>query len=711
MPAPVLIRLLCSTAVFCTLSLAFAQGDAPSARIRVLEQRPGVDALVPGVKLFTNREFTLTDCPPWLKGKKFLRGRMERLNFTCVREGNVAVLTPDPSASKKDSRAAELESAGFVRTDDPAFQLFGKNPNDQVRLYQKKLAAGEQLALGKWAVIAGFDEFVPEPDIVEGWPGNQGEVLYNGIRLPESWPPRSVYFDDVSPMPVPYLTHPPQVIPIDLGRQLFVDDFLIEKTDLVREYHRATKYEGNPVLRPETPMETGNGGMAVAAPKSGGVWWDPDKQDFRMWYEAEWLTSMAYATSKDGLKWERPDLDIEPGTNRILPKTIKPDSSTVFIDYATKDSQQRYKMFLRKPGGDSKLGAYLMVSPDGIHWSDPVMSGGMGDRSTMFYNPFRNKWVYSLRDDYRGRARRYWDSDDFLNGAQWKDGEPVLWIASDRMDDPDPEIKKTPQLYNLDAVAYESLMLGMFQIWHGPDNDVCEKTGLPKTTELQLMYSRDGFHWSRPDRKPFIRAERRDVWDRGYVQSVGGLCLVRGDKLWFYYIGFQGDEAKANGKTGLGMYDKGSTGVAFLRRDGFASMNAGAESGTLTTRPVTFRGKQLFVNADVPEGRLRAEILDTNGKVIEPFTLANSEHVKTDGTITPVRWKGAEDLSSIAGKPVHIRFELKNGKLYSFWVSADKTGRSDGYVAAGGPGFTGPTDTIGIGSLEAEKKLSGREGR
>lgn len=696
------------------MSPSFAgETNAPAAVIRVLEQRPGVDALVPGGKLFTNREFTLTDCPPWLKGKKFLRGRMERLNFTCVREGNIVVLTPDPAASKKDSRAAELEAAGFVRTKDPAFQLFGKNPNDQVRVYQKKLAAGEQLALGKWAVLVGFDEFIPEPEIVEAWPRNRGEVLHNGIRLPESWPPRSVYFDEASPMPVPYLTHPPQVIPIDLGRQLFVDDFLIGKTDLVREHHRATKYEGNPVLRPETPMETGSGGMAVAAPKSGGVWWDPDKQDFRMWYEADWLTSMAYATSRDGLKWERPDLDIEPGTNRILPKTIRPDSSTVFVDYLTKDPKQRYKMFLRKPGGDSKLGAYLMVSADGIHWSEPVMSGGMGDRSTMFFNPFRNKWIYSLRDDYRGRSRRYWESDDFLKGAQWKDGEPVLWLSCDRLDEQDAEIKKTPQLYNLDAVAYESLMLGIFQIWHGPDNDVCEKTGLPKTTELQLMYSRDGFHWSRPDRNPFIRAERRDVWDRGYVQSVGGVCLVRGDKLWFYYIGFQGDETrtKANGKTGLGMYDKGSTGVAFLRRDGFVSLNAGREPGTLTTRPVTFHGKQMFVNAEVPAGRMRAEILDENGKVIEPFTLANCEPVKADGTIIPVRWKGVEDLSSIVGKPVCIRFELENGKLYSFWVSADKSGRSDGYVAAGGPGFTGPTDTVGIGSLEADERISRREQR
>ena len=53
-----------------------------------------------------------------------------------------------------------------------------------------------------------------------------------------------------------------------------------------------------------------------------------------------------------------------------------------------------------------------------------------------------------------------------------------------------------------------------------------------------------------------------------------------------------------------------------LRRDGFASMDAGDEDGTLTTRPVTFRGKHLFVNVAAEGGELRAEVLDEDGQVI-----------------------------------------------------------------------------------------------
>src|SRR2546426_11227408 len=53
-----------------------------------------------------------------------------------------------------------------------------------------------------------------------------------------------------------------------------------------------------------------------------------------------------------------------------------------------------------------------------------------------------------------------------------------------------------------------------------------------------------------------------------------------------------------------------ATGLATLRRDGFASMDAGETGGTLTTRPVRFSGKHLFVNVDNAKGELRVEILD-----------------------------------------------------------------------------------------------------
>jgi len=64
-----------------------------------------------------------------------------------------------------------------------------------------------------------------------------GETLYNGIVLPREWPPRLADFPtsvEKDPVVPPYLISPPEVIPIDVGRQLFVDDFLIAETTLKR---------------------------------------------------------------------------------------------------------------------------------------------------------------------------------------------------------------------------------------------------------------------------------------------------------------------------------------------------------------------------------------------------------------------------------------------------------------------------------------------
>lgn len=536
-----------------------------------------------------------------------------------------------------------------------------------------------------------------------------GELLYNGIRLPAEWPPRGLDPNAVQPMPVPYLETPPAVIPIDVGRQLFVDDFLIEHTTLRREFHYPEKYAGNPILQPETDLERNIPGCSMAGPKSGGMWWDSTEKVFKLWYEAGWLNTICYAESEDGLYWRRPNLDIRPGTNQVLPEGVQPDSWSVIKDYWCRDPQQRYKLFMREPGGGNDKGALCYVSPDGIHWSKPVVSGPSGDRSTAFFNPFRRKWVYSLRILQEGRRLRYYhEADDFLDGAAWQADEPVFWTAADCLDKADPEIGDIPQLYNLDAVAYESIMLGFYQIHLGPANQVCKEKGLPKITELNFAYSRDGFHWSRPDRTPAIRAERRDVWDRGYIQPLGNLCTVRGDKLWFYYIGFQGRTETTDNDTELpwnGMYDNGATGIAFLRRDGFASMNALNETSTLQTRTLIFKGHYLFVNLDAPQGFLRAEILDVDNNPIAPFTLDNCCPASGDSTLLQIKWKADDNLSILQNKPVKLRFELNNGKLYAFWISRDQSGRSDGYVTGGGPGFTGPTDTVGQSSLDAEKSL------
>ncbi len=511
----------------------------------------------------------------------------------------------------------------------------------------------------------------------------QGELLYNGIRLPEQWPPRLPF--TYAPMEVPYLKSPPEVIPIDMGRQLFVDDFLIESTNLARTYHTARFHPASPVLKPDREWER-EGESPTAMPFSGGVFYDPRERLFKMWYMCGYVRGLCYATSTDGLRWRKPQLDVRPGTNIVSP--IEHDTSAVWLDLEEKDPRKRFKMWLTQTFGSQVLAHY--VSADGLRWrdADARSAARVGDRTTVFWNPFRRVWVYSIRTDapMLGRYRSYREHPDAAAGSRFTSGQPVPWIGADRLDTKRPDLNVNPELYNLDAVAYESLMVGLFSIWRGQPKDRA------KPNEVLLGFSRDGFHWFRPDRRPFIPvSERYGDWNWANVQSAAGGFLIVRDQLYFY----------VSGRSGIpGTTDSGhsTTGLAVLRRDGFASMDAGTAEGTLTTRLLKFGGRRLFVNLAAAGGELSAEVLDSGGRPVSPFTRANCAAIRSDNTALEVKWAGANDLSALAGKPVRFRFYLRNGQLDSFWVSPDASGASHGYVAAGGPGYPGPVDTVGVPS-------------
>lgn len=518
------------------------------------------------------------------------------------------------------------------------------------------------------------------------------ECLCNGIRLPDAWPPRdmsvAVPASAREPMPVPYLENRPSVVPIDVGRQLFVDDFLIERTDLERVYGRPVKFAGNPVLRPETADEINAPQNACALPKGGGLWWDAVRGVFRLWYEMGWCHAIGVAESADGVSWRRV-------CRAELPDGLKPDSWSVLPDPGCADPSRRWKMFLRSPGPSKP--ADLLASSDGVRWTKICETGACGDRSCAFYNPFRRKWVLSLRSFWgewgKGgfRSRHYCEADDFFGFGSWErkmdapSGPCVPWAGPDRLDREDAEIGSPVQLYNLDAVAYESLMLGMFELHLGPENEVCAKRGLPKITDLAFAYSRDGFHWSRPDRTPAIASSRwgSDTWDTGYAQPLGNLCAVMGDELWFYYGAFRGDaRRKGVENLGNGMYCNGAMGLAKMRRDGFVGLRAGSHRGSLVTRPVRFSGKRLFVNLAAPRGSLSVDVLDGAGRPLAEVGVVSGDSTKL----------AVGDVAAFAGRDVRLKFDLGNGVLYSFWASEDETGRSRGYLAGGGPGYSGLRD-------------------
>ena len=563
------------------------------------------------------------------------------------------------------------------------------------------------------------------PDVPDG-----GRTLYNGIVLPKEWPPK-IDPKDQNPIKAPYLEadNIPKVIPIDLGRQLFVDDFLIESTNgIVRAFGKPVKYEGNPVMWPETRAERAlntelgdkpfpKGAerrdwdpMYKTAPgccmSGGGVWWDPTRRRFRMWYMSGWSGRIGLAESKDGLVWERPPVGRD-GDNIVLPDQ-RADTFSVFPGYDTDAPYDNWRISISPGGNPTRSAAY--VSGDGIRWRFLRHTGLHDDCTTMFYNPFLGKWIWSLRANWRHRSRIYHAHRDFYAGGGWhfpagrgvaktNTVDCALWLACDNADLPrtlDGKVYTNAQLYNVDAVPYESVMVGLFKILCGHENNEAARAGMPETTSIHFAYSRDGFHFTRPDRTPAIDESGwgSGAWDSGYVGNISSCFAIKDERLWFYYVGARGDATQNDPPRCMlanGMHWNFSVGVATLRRDGFAGMVADGR-GELVTRPVKFSGAHLFVNADARFGEVAAEVLDEKGEPYPGYSVADCKALaRKDSAKHALTWTGG-DLSRFAGKPVRFRFKMKVATLFSFWVSKKPTGESGGYVAAGGPDYKGLKD-------------------
>jgi hypothetical protein len=79
---------------------------------------------------------------------------------------------------------------------------------------------------------------------------------------------------------------------------------VIDRMDGVHKVlHQASRHPKNPILVPQHPWE----GRALEAPI---VFWDEDLERFRMYYWALHSDAIytCYATSEDGIRWDRPVL-------------------------------------------------------------------------------------------------------------------------------------------------------------------------------------------------------------------------------------------------------------------------------------------------------------------------------------------------------------------------------------------------------------------
>lgn len=132
-------------------------------------------------------------------------------------------------------------------------------------------------------------------------PDNRG-LLHNDIVLPTNWPPVRSYTndlrDDMDPF---YFEYKPDKINVSVGRQIFVDDFLIQNSTLSRKFYYPKYYSCNPVLLLDKKWEKLlHQGQHFAAPFNDGVWYVEMEQKFKMWNYAGAIFSFWISPTVDG---------------------------------------------------------------------------------------------------------------------------------------------------------------------------------------------------------------------------------------------------------------------------------------------------------------------------------------------------------------------------------------------------------------------------
>lgn len=452
------------------------------------------------------------------------------------------------------------------------------------------------------------------------------------------------------------------VTEIGTRRELFLDEALmVSRRGVELRMHRPEAREV--VLTCDAPWE-GNTSAFFTILEEEGL--------YRMYYRGSHFDEakkrsahveyVCYAESRDGVTWTKPSLGLVEvdgsSANNVILKGGQGERAgevelahnfTPFFDRnPSVPKEERFKAFA---GIRTGLTAY--VSEDGLRWK--AVPGGAVIPKGAFDSQNLGFW-----DADRREYRAYWRvfTEGVTDGKTWKpSGVRAIrtavskdfrrWeYATDlRYRDPVSE-----QLYTNAIRPYPRaphLFIGFPTRYQAKTQQV----------EPILMSSRDGVEFRRWSEEliPITAPKDRDGNRSNYmVNALLELPGAAGE------MSVYATEAYYRGT--------GSRVRRFVfRTDGFVSLHVGEKEGEAVSGYFTMAGGVLVVNAKTAGGgSVRAELRDESGQVFPGYSLEDCVPFSGDGIEVRMRWKGGDGVEGLKGKPMQIRWVLRDADVYSY---------------------------------------------
>lgn len=355
---------------------------------------------------------------------------------------------------------------------------------------------------------------------------------------------------------------------------------------------------------------------------------------------------LAYAESKDGINWYKPNLGLVEFNgskeNNLIMRDVA--GTGILFEPNDPDPNKRYKLITRKEKGNQPLA--IAFSADGIHfsplqeWAENSPRLGADCHNAVFKDPRTNEYILTSRlwaNNLRVVALSR--SKDFIH---WS---PLEEVARGN--------GYEEQLYSMPVFEYQHIYFGFASVYRQGDNTHPEFD----TLNLELYWSNNLTEWNKivPNDNIFIpTGAGRNKFTDGEFDSAtmfASPTLLNGNRL--YYTGGKGRHRSWR-ETGLGL--------AYVDKDRFAGMIARNPNQPMkfTTQSFRFLTESIQLFADIPN--LDDFSIEIEGQA--GFEAQNAQLNEIAKGVYEVHWKDQSLVNLTAEKKYPLSLTFNGG---TFW--------------------------------------------